>query len=61
MMSVADTAIIPLQDLLGLDETARMNRPARARGNWRWRFRPGALTTRTTDRLRELTVACGRA
>jgi 4-alpha-glucanotransferase len=61
MMSVADTAIIPLQDLLGLDETARMNRPARARGNWRWRFRPGALTTRTTDRLRELTVAYGRA
>jgi 4-alpha-glucanotransferase len=61
MMSVADTAIIPLQDLLGLDETARMNRPARARGNWRWRFRPGAITARTTDRLRELAVAYGRA
>ncbi len=60
MMSVADTAIIPLQDLLGLDDSARMNRPARKRGNWRWRIKPGALPPRTAERLRELTVTCGR-
>jgi 4-alpha-glucanotransferase len=61
MMSVADTAIIPLQDLLGLGEAGRMNRPARLRGNWRWRLRRQALNRRLTDRLRELTITCGRA
>lgn len=60
MMSVADTAIIPLQDLLGLDEAGRMNRPASKRGNWRWRFQPGALNARIASRLRELTVTYGR-
>ncbi len=39
--SVADTAIVPLQDILGLDTGARMNMPGRAEGNWRWRFQKG--------------------
>ena len=40
--SVADTAIVPLQDVLGLGSAARMNVPAREQGNWTWRFRaPG--------------------
>ncbi len=43
MLSPADTAIAPLQDVLGLGSEARMNRPARIRGNWRWRFRSDAL------------------
>jgi 4-alpha-glucanotransferase len=60
-MSVAGTVIIPLQDLLGLDEAARMNRPARARGNWRWRFHSNALGAQTARRLRELTTTYGRA
>jgi 4-alpha-glucanotransferase len=38
LMSVADTAIIPFQDLLGLPTAARMNVPGRADGNWEWRF-----------------------
>jgi 4-alpha-glucanotransferase len=41
--SVADVSILPLQDLLGLDSTARMNTPGRASGNWSWRLRPGVL------------------
>src|SRR5262249_18571600 len=36
--SVADTAIIPLQDVLGLGTEARMNVPGKARGNWAWWF-----------------------
>ena len=38
LMSVADTAIIPLQDLLRLGSEARMNVPGTAFGNWGWRF-----------------------
>src|SRR5215467_14545774 len=42
--SIADLAIFPLQDVLGLAAEARMNLPGTASGNWRWRFRHGALT-----------------
>jgi len=38
MMSVANTAIIPFQDMLGLDSVARMNIPGTATDNWAWRF-----------------------
>ena len=38
--SVANTAIVPVQDLLMLDSSGRMNRPGIAGGNWRWRFTP---------------------
>jgi 4-alpha-glucanotransferase len=60
MMSVADTVIIPLQDLLGLDARARMNRPASKRGNWRWRFQPGVFNARIAGRLKALTETYGR-
>jgi 4-alpha-glucanotransferase len=58
--SVANTAVVPLQDLLGLGSTARMNLPASERGNWQWRFKSGALTKRISDRLLELTELYGR-
>jgi 4-alpha-glucanotransferase len=60
MMSVAHTAIIPLQDLLGLGQEARMNIPSTAQGNWRWRLLPGQLTDRHEATLREMTVTYGR-
>jgi len=60
MLSPAETAIVPLQDVLGLGSEARMNRPARIRGNWRWRFRPAALDDALADRLRDLTTTYGR-
>lgn len=41
--SVAKTAILPLQDVLGLDETARMNTPASTKLNWLWRLKGGQL------------------
>ena len=44
MASVANTAIVPVQDVLGLDGRARMNTPGKARNNWGWRVGPKALT-----------------
>jgi len=52
--SVADTVLIPLQDVLGLGSEARMNQPATLGGNWRWRYRAGALQPELAARLREL-------
>jgi 4-alpha-glucanotransferase len=60
LASVADTAIVPLQDVLGLGSEARMNRPATASGNWRWRVREDQLDPALADRLRELVETYGR-
>jgi 4-alpha-glucanotransferase len=60
LSSVADTAVIPLQDLLGLGNEARMNLPNSTSGNWSWRYKTGALTDETGARLRKLTEIYGR-
>jgi len=52
--SIADTAIIPLQDVLGLGSEARMNLPGSTTGHWRWRYRSDALTDDVAQRLREM-------
>jgi 4-alpha-glucanotransferase len=54
MASVADTVLVPLQDVLGLGTEARMNLPGKPDGNWQWRFRAGALNTSQEQRLKEL-------
>jgi 4-alpha-glucanotransferase len=61
LSTVADTAIIALQDLLGLGADSRMNRPGTTRGNWRWRFGQESLTPELTRRLAEETAFFGRA
>ncbi len=58
--SVSRLAVIPLQDVLGLGEIARMNRPGTTRGNWTWRFRRGQVTPAILKRLKELTETYGR-
>jgi 4-alpha-glucanotransferase len=60
LSSVADLAIIPLQDLLGLGTEARMNLPGTAKGNWRWRFRAEELTPELATRLREMVTLYDR-
>jgi 4-alpha-glucanotransferase len=52
--SAAQWALMPLQDVLGLDTSARMNIPAKPDGNWRWRFEPHALNTALAERLHDL-------
>jgi 4-alpha-glucanotransferase len=59
--SVADLAIVPLQDVLGLGSEARMNLPASAEGNWSWRYTPDSLTEEHSRRLRELSELYGRS
>jgi 4-alpha-glucanotransferase len=53
--SVADVALIPMQDVLGLGQDARMNTPATTHGNWRWRMTVGALTPDIAVKLSRLT------
>jgi len=60
LTSCADTAVVPLQDLLGLGTEARMNLPNSTSGNWSWRFQAGALTDEVRDRLRGLSELYGR-
>jgi 4-alpha-glucanotransferase len=59
-MSVGDTAVATLQDLMELGNEARMNYPGKASGYWRWRYTPGMLTNRIVYRLREVTELYGR-
>ncbi|AZB72699.1 4-alpha-glucanotransferase [Synechococcus elongatus] len=58
--STADWAIAPLQDVFGLDSSARMNRPGQATGNWDWRFSADWLTGDRAQRLRRLSQLYGR-
>jgi 4-alpha-glucanotransferase len=60
MASVADVAIVPLQDVLGLGSEARMNLPGKVSGNWKWRYRPPALSGELSARLRSLAALYGR-
>ena len=60
LSSIARTAIVPLQDVLGLGSEARMNTPGAAAGNWDWRVLPEQLTAGCADRLAELTAVFGR-
>lgn len=59
--SIANFAVIPLQDILGLGTEARMNVPGRQAGNWEWRYQANALTSECCDRLKHLTQFFGRA
>jgi 4-alpha-glucanotransferase len=60
LSSVANTAVVTLQDLLGLDSEARMNFPGRAEGNWYWRFHWEQLTPEIRQRLAKFTRIYGR-
>ena len=58
--SVADTAVIPVQDILGLGSEGRMNRPGDSQENWAWRLPPGALTAAHAKELKRLAEITGR-
>lgn len=60
LMSVADTVIIPFQDLLGLPAAARMNVPGRADGNWEWRFTWDMIGKEVAGSLRRRLELFGR-
>lgn len=60
LASVAETAIIPLQDILGLGTTARMNTPGSPGGNWTWRYQDDMITSTIAERLALMTRLYGR-
>jgi len=55
MMSVADTVIFPIQDIIGLGAEARMNTPGTDKGNWKWRMTQDQITPEVAGQLRALT------
>lgn len=62
LSSIANQAILPLQDILGLDTQARMNFPSTTEGNWEWRYYEYALNNDgLASKLKVLTTLCGRA
>jgi len=60
MMSVANTAIIQMQDILGLGTESRMNNPAYNKNNWRWRSLENQFNSDTSTALKELVNLYGR-
>ncbi|BAZ38512.1 glycoside hydrolase, family 77 [Calothrix sp. NIES-4101] len=61
LSAIANQAIIPLQDIFGLGNDARMNFPGKPEGNWEWRYHPDMLTSDLSTKLRDLTILYGRA
>ncbi len=61
MASVADRAVFPLQDVLGIGGEGRMNVPGKEVGNWAWRFSWDQVSACTVSHLRDLTETYGRA
>jgi 4-alpha-glucanotransferase len=60
MQSAARWVVFPMQDVLGLGEETRMNKPSVPLGNWEWRLFPNQLSEQLSDRLQEMTTASGR-
>ena len=60
MASVAKDCIVPMQDYLGLDNTARMNQPGTVGFNWRWRLLPGQITDSLAWEIRSMVRRYGR-
>ena len=58
--SVAELAVTPLQDVLGLGNEARMNMPGRPSGNWRWRATEAQIVGADWDKLAVLTTTYQR-
>jgi len=58
--SKADTAVVPVQDLMGLDSSARMNTPGKCSGNWQWRFTWDMLEPEIKTRLLDITLSSKR-
>lgn len=62
MFSHARYAIFPMQDLLELDNSARMNMPSTCNDiNWAWRMKKGAFTDYTVNRMKQLVIFSGRS
>lgn len=59
--SVSNLAVTQMQDLLGLDDKARMNKPGALGGNWTWRMKEDALTDELAQHIYDMTKLYGRS
>ncbi len=60
MRSSSNICIIPMQDILGLGDEARINTPSTTGSNWKWRMKEDMLTKNVSNFLREMTEIYGR-
>jgi 4-alpha-glucanotransferase len=60
LSSVADSAIVPMQDVLSLETEARMNTPGHGEGNWTWRYHKDQLAPELAERLNDLASTFNR-
>ena len=60
LRSAAATCIIPMQDWLGLDNSARINQPSTVGQNWRWRLKKTQLTKKLQKEICQMTTRYGR-
>lgn len=60
MSSVADTCIIMMADLLGLDSSGRINTPSTLGNNWKWRIKKECINDWLADILKQNTLLYGR-
>ena len=60
LASVADLAVIPLQDYLGLGSEARLNTPSTLGSNWTWRMKKDAFTPDIREKCRSMAQLYGR-
>ena len=60
MSSVADLCVIPMQDYLGLDGSARINTPSTLGGNWVWRMKKGQFDGSVVKEIERVTRLYGR-
>ncbi len=61
MSSIADLAIIPMQDILAFGEDCRMNWPGTQTGNWRWRCSPDFINAEVARSLLDMTIFYNRS
>ena len=60
LASVANLAVIPVQDYLGTGRNGRINEPSTLGNNWKWRLKPGEITEYLVLKCRELALLYGR-
>lgn len=60
MSSVANLCVIPLQDYLGLDNSARINHPSTFGANWKWRAAKDVFSEEFAGKIKKLTILYGR-
>ena len=58
--SVADMAIVPMQDILGLGSEARINTPSTLGNNWKWRATPEQIDAKVAKKLYHYMQMYGR-